>query len=204
MKYKLLTIIFCLIIGGKTFAQTTNGIEMWYKLSPEITFSVKDRFDFKIKPGDCTITPASTKIRFDFLAGVKIWKFTLYSFSKFDHLHGSWTGIRFDFTTLHFDNKLMFHLQERYFWGLNDKSKDHYYLLQRISWNLNKTFNAGILGYGKFNTNTKFNEGIWLFGPIVGIKFLKNFEIQLTINKDIFRNDLYMTMFILKYKLKFE
>jgi hypothetical protein len=193
----LLMIVFANI---KIFAQSDN-FEMWYKVSPEFSLSFK-KIDFKFRPIDYTVTPDVKKARMDFMLGVKFWKFTLYNYTKFDDHHGFWTGPRLDLNFLLADKKLLLHFQERFFFGLNETSSNHYYLIQLFQWNFNEWFNAGILGYGKWNVDTKFNEGLWFFGPIVGFELPYNFDFQIACTKNIFDTNTYMSLFLLKYKLK--
>jgi len=203
---KKIIIIFILIIqfySVELFSQNTHEFEMWYKVSPEIALTVNDRFDFRFRPCDYTVTPDVAKARLDFMAGVKFWKFTLFDYTKIDNHEGAWTGPRLDFNIMLANNKLLIHTNERFFFGLNSKSTNHYYLVQLVTWSFNDWFNAGFLGYGKWNTTTVFKEGLWFMGPIIGFKLPYNIEIQLSTTIDIFDTKTYMSLFLLKYKIKY-
>jgi len=147
MNKKTLLILLIFISSSiKIYAQDDDLI-MWYKISPEATLSTKN-FDFKFRPVDLTATPDVDKYRIDLMAGVKFWKFTLYSYSKIDNYDGFWTGPRLDLNFQLADKRLLLHFQERFFWGLNDVSSNHYYIINLFQWNFNDWLSAGVLGYG--------------------------------------------------------
>lgn len=197
-------IVFLFIILSLSFLKNyaqNDDIIMWYKLSPEATLSTKN-FDFKFRPVDLTATPEVDKYRIDFMAGVKFWKFTLYSYSKIDNYEGVWTGARLDLNFLLADKRLLLHFQERFFFGLNDVSSNHYYFINLFQWKFNDWFSAGVLGYGKWKTTQKIDEGLWFWGPIVGFELPYGFGFQISETVDFLYENRYMTLFLLKYKLK--
>ena len=198
MKNVFLKNIVFLIIIFIVCKANAQDIELWYKLSPEIRLSFeKNNWEFRLRPTDYVI-PHNVS-RTDIMIGRKINKFRIFSYSKFDTDKRYWTGIRLDFNQMGFDKKALFHLQTRYFLGLNSNSEDHFYFIQLFNYEFNKIFGLGFLGYCK----TNFKETpYWFMGPSTIINFTKNFGLHLAYTKDIYRDKLYMTFIRLNCKFK--
>ncbi len=193
-------LFFLLILLSKVGFTQIKDAEFWYKFSPEFTL-VKHKFELKIRPGDITDIPAKTLIRLDFALGYSIKNLKIYEYSKIDNHQGAWTGLKIDYNLFLLDKRLLIHLQERYFWGLNSNSPPHYYLVDMLVWKFNDNLSAGYLAYGKWKIEQAFCDGLWFHGPIIIYKLPLDFELQLAITRDIFHN-YYMPLSKLSYKLK--
>lgn len=208
MKY-LFTIIFLISLSFSSFSQEN---EMWVKISPEIRLNLKKLpLEFRWRPVDHLFLPNKYIAKYsdrnnfgrtDIMAGVKFWKIKLFSYSKFDEFGRMWTGARLDLNFSFLNKKILLNIQERYFWGLNDKSSEHYYLVQLGLYNINKYLQAGILSYGKWSPARDFNQGDWFIGPVVNFKMPYNFYFMASVTKNIFKDPVYMTFLRLGYNFK--
>ncbi len=218
---RLFTISFIiLLLNNASYSQ--DEFEMWYKLSPEIRLNIKyTPWEFRLRPDDHIILPKyySQYIgqnhigRTDVMLGANIWKFKLFSYSKFDYLGSMWTGARFDFNTSLFNKKLLINIQERLFFGLNEESDNHYYLVQFIRYKVAKKIQAGVLSYGKwkyawpYETDEEkipFNSQHWFIGPTANFVLPYNFNIHVALTKSIFYERTYMTFIRLGYRIYIE
>jgi len=205
---KKLKFVFIVFFAFGFFNQMNAQTEMWVKQSPEIRMIIdKTPFEIRWRPVDVTFlpekyVPLGYSARTDLMLGVNFRKFKLFSYSKFGFDGNIWTGLRLDYNVDLFDKKLLVNIQERYFWGLNDNSKDHYYLVQYIRYVFGDVTSAGILSYGKWKTGRDFNTGEWFIGPSLDFKLPNNFNFLFAYTKDIFHNQVYMTYLSLGYKFK--
>ncbi len=200
MILKRLFVILLVLTSLKVYSQ--DDFQMWYKLSPEIRMNIeKTPFEFRWRPIDYTALPEIKIARTDIMAGLTFKHFKLFSYSKFDNLGRSWTGVRFDFNTSLFDKKLLINIQERYFWGLNDASSQHYYLIQYIRYRFGQKIQAGLLSYGKWDPTEAFNEGHWFAGPVADFKLPHNFNFMVAIAKDVFYKGIHMTFARVGYRI---
>jgi len=197
--FKVFIFISILISHYQIFGQTKN-YEIWYKFSPEFTL-IKHKFEFKLRPCDMTLTPAINAFRVDLAFGYTLGNFKIYEYTKFDNNKTAFTGFKLDYNLFLVDKKLLLHFQERFFWGLNKNSTNHYYLVDMATWQFTKNFSFGYLAYGKWKTDKKFNEGLWFMGAISIFKLPANFELQLAFTRDIFHK-YYMPLGKISYKLK--
>ena len=216
---KFFTLI--LIITSLFFnSNAQDEFEMWYKLSPEIRLNIeKTPWEFRWRPDDHIIFPQRFSEfigknhigRTDVMLGANIWKFKLFSYSKFDDLGRIYTGARLDFNTSLFNKKLLINIQERLFFGLNEKSDKHYYLIQFIRYKIAKKIQAGILSYGKWEFNwpledgeekIPFNSQHFFIGPTANFVFPYNFNLHVAVTKSIFYENTYMTFIRLGYRIK--
>ncbi len=210
---KLFTLSFIIFIFINT-ANSQEEFEMWYKLSPEIRLNIKNTpFEFRLRPDDHIILPQINIGRTDIMLGVNLWKFKLFSYSKFDFSGKMWTGARFDFNTSLFNKKLLINIQERIFFGLNEESANHYYLIQYIRYKVAKKIQAGILSYGKwkyawpYETDEEkipFNSQYWFMGPSVNFVLPVNFNLHVALTKSIHHERTYMTFIRLGYRINIE
>ena len=200
---KKIIIVFFILISIPAFSQ--NNVEMWYKLSPEIRLNFEDSpWEFRWRPDDHIFLPGFNVARTDIMIGANIWKFKIFSYSKFDALKGYWTGVRFDFNTDFFNKRLLINIQERFFFGLNQNSENHYYLIQYVRYAVTKNIHTGVLMYGKWNIIEPFNEGHWFIGPSVYFGLPYNFNLHLVVTKDIHYREVYMTYIRLGFKIKWK
>jgi hypothetical protein len=180
--------------------------ESWVKSAFEFKLNFENKpWEIRWRPVDNTVLPESylrflpkrSIYRMDFMVGYNFKNFRLSSYSKFDEYGAIWTGIRFDYNLFLFNKMILANIQERLFLGLNNKSQNHYYLIQYITYNGIKNFQPGIFGFGKFEFNwpyNKYNEIVpftdnhWFMGP--------------TINFDLPLHHTYMTYIKLGYKIK--
>jgi len=195
---KFLFFIGIFVIQNQVFSQTTA---VWLKFSPEVAL-IKKNFELKFRPCDMTFTPDINIYRVDLSIGYSFKNFKLYEYTKFDNTKAIWTGFKFDYNLFLINKKLLIHLEERYFWGLNNNSTDHYYLVDLVGWQLNKNLMLGYFNYGKWKIAHKFNEGLLFLGPIAIYKLPANWEAQLTFTKNIFDKNTYMLLSKLSYKIK--
>ena len=205
---KLIILFIALFVFGNLFSQT----EIWYKLSPEIRLDIKKvPIEIRWRPDDHIFLPNKYIAKFtdknnfartDIMIGTKFYKFKIFSYSKFDALGESWTGIRFDYNLSFLDKKLNINIQERYFWGLNKISSQHYYLIQYLRYKVHPKLDAGILSYGKWKTSKDFNQGYWFVGPSLNYKIIKSMNLHIAFTKDIFHEPVYMAYIRLGYKFK--
>ena len=184
-----------MLFGSNLFSQ---NMDIWYKLSPEIRLSfAKNNWEFRWRPADYVI-PHNIP-RTDIMIGRKFKPFTIFSYSKFDTEKRYWTGLRVDYNKKGLNDRALFHLQGRLFFGLNTKSENHYYHVQLFNYELNKTFGAGVLGYSK----TDFGgESLWFIGPSTMINLNKTFGLHFAFTKDIFQDNLYMWYIRVNVKFK--
>ena len=203
MKKIIFITSFLLITGTSIFAQ--YDAQMWIKLSPELRLNFGDTpFEVRWRPDDHIFLPGLNVARTDIMLGANIWKFKLFSYSKFDALEGYWTGARLDFNLDFFNKKLLLNLQTRYFFGLNDVSADHYYLIEYLRFAVTKNIHLGVLSYGKWKIGEPFDEAHWFVGPSVFLSTPSKLSINFVVTKDIFSQDIYMTYVRLGYKIKFK
>ncbi len=202
----ILLCAFFLLYIESSFAQ--NEQELWVKISPELRLNIdKTPFEFRWRPVDVIYlpeiyVPSGRIARTDIMLGVTNKHFKLFSYSKFDEFGKRWTGYRFDFNFTLFDKKLLVNLQQRYFWGLNENSTDHHYLVHYTRMKLISNTLVGILGYGNFKTGKAFNTGNWFIGPSIDYEFWKAFNLHLALTKDIFHTQSNMLYVRLGYKIK--
>ncbi len=206
---KIILIYFLsLFIGLSALAQDEpEPLEMWVKLSPEIRLNFEDfPLEIRWRPDDHIFMPekylpTGNQARTDLMIGVNLWKFKLFSYSKYDQSDAFWTGARLDFNFSMFNKKVLCNIQERYFWGLNDESEDHYYLVQYIRYRMSKSGAVGVLSYGKWDPTRDFEKGYWFIGPSIQIVDKSGLGIQLAFTKEVFHEPVYMTFVRIGYKL---
>jgi len=204
------TIWLFLLMLGKLSLSAQEPLEMWVKLSPEIRFNFEGSpLEIRIRPDDHIFLPekyvsTGNQARADLMIGVNFWKFKLFSYSKYDQSDAFWTGARLDFNFDAFDKKLLFNIQERYFWGLNDISEDHYYLVQYIRYRITKPSFLGVLSYGKWNTDREFNAGYWFIGPSIEMVDASGLSLQLAFTKEVFHEPVYMTFVRVGFRINFK
>ena len=216
---KTLTIIILITI---TFLATKaqSDFEMWYKISPEIRINFEDKpWEIRWRPDDHIILPNYYKeyigknniARTDIMLGANIGQFKVFNYSKFDEFGSIWTGLRLDYNAAMFDKRLFLNLQGRMFFGLNESSENHYYLVEFAQYRFTKKFMAGILSYGKWkfarplSVNEEaipFTGGNWFVGPAVNFKLPANFSLLLSLTKDVLNENIYMSFFRLGYRIK--
>jgi hypothetical protein len=218
---KILIVLFLTAFWTKANAQK-DTLEMWVNISPELKIGFEDRiWEIRFRPDDHIFLPAKyvptgNQAKMELMLGFNFWKFKLFSHSKYDQAGNLWSGLRFDFNFEMFDKKLLFNIQERYFFGSfenkkGSKPKDHYYLIQYIRYKIAKKSVFGVLGFGKWNFNLdpithkhpKFNTGNWFIGPSLAIEDPSSLGIQLAFTKDVF-NKPYMTYLRLSYSITFK
>ena len=163
--------------------------------------------EFRWRPVDVTFlpekyVPSGRALRTDIMLGVNVWKFKVFSYSKFNEGGKIETGIRLDYNFSLLDKKLLVNIQERFFWVVNEETGDNYYLIQYIRYKVSKKVTAGVLSYGKWKTGRDFNTGNWFIGPSVDYRLPKGFNIHLAVTKDVFHKPVYMTYLRLGYKFK--
>ncbi|GEM_PF-1907851 len=216
MRYfiKILILYFGLVFTLNN-AKAQNDDEIWYKISTEIALNFeKNPFEIRWRPDDHIFLPKKYLAKFDdknnaartdFMIGVNFWKFKLFNYSKFDEFGEMWTGIRFDYNFDLFNKKLLFNIQERYFWRLTKRADEHYYLIQFIRYAIFKSFQAGVLSYGKWNPDKDFDKGIWFIGPTVNFDFPHHFSLNLAMTRDIFFSSArYMAYLKVGYKIRWK
>jgi len=182
--------------------------EFWIKNSPEIRMNIDSTpFEIRWRPIDQMIMPdyyfgKHSLIRTDLMLGVNVWKFKIFNYSKFDEFNRFWTGARVDLNLDFFNKKLLVNLQGRMFWGLNEKSADHYYHVQYIRYVTTDKIHLGVLSYGKTKTVDAFNEGDWFIGPSFFYKLPYNFSFHLVLAKNVHHTHINMLFIRLGYKFK--
>lgn len=198
------TFILLVIIFSFQLINAQNNYVNWFKISTELKFKFDDSpFEIRLRPDDHIFLPGINIARTDLMAGVKFKNITVFAYSKFDELGGAWLGPRLDFNAFPFEKKMLIHLQGRYFFGLNPDSENHFYFINIFSYEIAKFMSVGILGYGKWEENQSFNNGIWFMGPLVDFKFPKNFVTSVAYTKDIFSPDILMLYLKFSYKIHF-
>lgn len=181
-------------------------VEMWVKISPEIRMNIEDfPLEVRIRPDDHIFlpgkyVPSGNQARADLMIGVNLWRFKIFSYTKYDEAESFWTGARLDFNFEMFNKKLLFNIQERYFYGLNENSEDHYYLVQYIRYRISKNASAGVLSYGKWRFDRDFDKGAWFVGPSIAIADKSGLSLQIAITKDVFKELVYMTFVRIGYR----
>lgn len=193
--------------------------ELWYKLSPEIRLNIENKpWEFRWRPDDHIILPDYYKeyigknniARTDIMIGVNVKPFKIFNYSKFDELGRAWTGLRLDYNTALFNKRLLINIQERMFFGLNNDSENHYYLVQFIRYAFSRKIQAGYLGYGKWEfarplkqdeETIPFNEGNWFMGPTVNFGLPYNFNLHLALTKDVFHTNTNMLFVRMGYRI---
>lgn len=183
-------------------ASSQNDFVMWHKLSPEVRLNIEDTpLEFRWRVVDYLITPKIQYGRTDIMLGVNLWKFKLFNYSKFDERDRMWTGARLDFNFSLFNKKLLFHIQERYFWGLNDKSLDQAYVVDFIMYKITPKIHFGALCYGQWNVDQPIDKGFFMYGPVINIILPFNFNLLITSGKEIYQEGRYLTIYRLGYRI---
>lgn len=209
--YKKLNIVCLLVfvvLPGLNAQEDT--LEMWVNISPEIKIGFEERiWEIRFRPDDHIFLPAkyvkgANQAKMELMLGFNFWKFKLFSHSKYDQNGALWIGARFDFNFGALKNKLLFNIQERYFFALNDKAKDHYYLIQYIRYKIGSNSLFGVLSFGKWATEKKFNTGNWFIGPSIAFEDPSGLGIQFAFTKDVFHKPTYMTFLRLSYQYNFK
>jgi hypothetical protein len=150
---------------------------------------------------DYLITPDVKYGRTDIMIGVGFWKFKLFNYSKFDEKGRMWTGARFDFTLNFFNKKLLINLDQRYFFGLNDKSSDQVYLVDLVTYRIAKKVQLGVLSYGQWDTDKDVDAGLLSIGPVIDISLPANFNFLVTTGKEVFHEGRYISIIRLGYRI---
>lgn len=202
---KLYFFLILFFFGSKiNFAQTDQ--ELWVKLSPELRMNIENTpFEFRWRPVDVIYlpeeyVPSGRVARTDLMLGITNKYFKLFSYSKFNETGEIWTGFRFDQNIDFFDKKLLINIQERYFWGVNEKSKTHYYLVQYIRYRVVTKVLVGVLAYGNWKIDKSFSDGSWFVGPSVDYEINKAFNLHLALTKDVFHTQSNMLYTRLGYR----
>jgi len=143
-------------------------------------------------------TEPAGELRTDLMFGRKFGNFTPYIYFKSDNKDRSWVGPRLDYKIKSLDDKLITNLQFRYFKGLNENSKDHFYFIPTIDCELNDTFKIGFLGYAK---KTDGSKPFFYMGPSLTVNLTENLSALLSYDIDVLENqDADMIFMSLKYK----
>lgn len=163
--------------------------------------------EFRWRPIDQMIMPdhyfgKHSLIRTDLMIGANIWRLKIFSYSKYDEFNRFWTGARLDLNLDFFNKKFLLNLQSRYFFGLNEDSEDHYYIVQYPRYLITPKIHLGVLSYGKFPVDTPFNQGNWFIGPSFYWKLPYNFNVHFALTKDIFHTNINMLFLRWGYRLK--
>jgi hypothetical protein len=201
--FKILTLC-CLGLGIKIQAQVP--VEMWTKMSVELRMNIENSpWEFRLRPDDHIFTPtkyvpSGSLSRIDLMIGINFWKFKFFDYSKYDGLGGFWTGPRLDFNFDMLNRKLFVNFQEQFFFGLNEQSEDHFYLIQYIKYAVTNMTYLGVLSYDKWTIEKPFNKGYWFIGPSFEIIDKSGISIQFALTKDIYHEPLYMTYVKLGYR----
>jgi len=194
--------VLLILIFSRNFSYSQSNFAMWYKLSPEIRLNFEDKpFEIRWRPVDYLITPDVKYGRTDIMVGVKFWNFKLFSYSKFDELGRSWTGARLDFSLILFNKKLLINLDQRYFFGLNNKTSDQIYLVDLITYRIAKKVQLGVLGYGQWDTDKEITDGLLSIGPAIDVTLPANFNILVTTGREVFHDGRYFSIIRLGYKI---
>jgi hypothetical protein len=194
--------------------------ENWVKAAFEVKLNFENRpWEIRWRPDDHVFLPESYKqflpktsiARMDFMVGYNYKDLRLSSYSKFDEFGAIWTGLRFDYNLFLLEKKLLFNIQERVFFGLNDKSENHYYLIQYFTYNGIKNIQTGFFGFGKFEFNWPYKENTekipftdahWFMGPTINFDLPWHLSLQTAFCKSIFYDHTYMTYLKMGYKIK--
>ena len=206
MKKRIVSLCISTLVCIISFAQSWQNVEMWTKISPEIRMNIENSpWEFRLRPDDHIFMPEKyvtngSVARIDFMFGAKLWKFKLFSYTKYDQTGRFWTGARLDFDFAIFNQKLLFNFQERYFFGLNDQSDDHYYLIQYIRYKTSKMSAVGLLSFGTWDIGQDFESGYWFIGPSIEVAEESGLSIRLAVTKDIYHAPVYMTEVRVGYK----
>lgn len=201
-------ILIILVFSGINLLAQNPPQELWIKNSPEIRMNIENTpFEFRWRPIDQMIMPDTyfgkhSLIRTDIMLGVNVWKFKIFNYSKLDEFKRYWTGIRADLNLDFFNKKLLVNIQGRMFWGLNEKSADHYYQVQYIRYVTTDNIQLGVLSYGKTKTTVAFNEGEWFIGPSFFYKLPYNFSFHVALTHNVFSTYQNMLFVRLGYKFK--
>lgn len=193
---------FLILIFSGNYCHSQSDFEMWHKISPEIRLNFEDLpFEIRWRPVDYLITPDIHFGRTDIMIGVNFWKFKIFSYSKFDELERMWTGARLDFSLNMFKDKLLINLDQRYFFGLNEKSSDQIFLVDMITYKITNKLHLGVLSYGQWDRYKDIKAGILSIGPVINIILPHNFNLLITSGKDVFHENRYLSIYRLGYKI---
>ncbi len=206
---RLYLIFFSLVsIFSAISAQNTQPeFEQWIKLSPELAITFEGKpWDIRWRPDDHIFLPEKYAgqpgiARMDFMLGYSYKAVKLFNYTKVDEFWRAWTGLRFDWNFALMDEKLHFNIQERYFWGLNPDSDDHYYLIHYIRYMATKNIHAGVLSYGKWEPSEPFLDGLWFVGPSVEFKLPHHTSFHVAYTKSLFDERIYMAYAKFSWKI---
>ncbi|MBN2892931.1 MAG: hypothetical protein JXL97_13775 [Bacteroidales bacterium] len=202
---KYLIVFTFLFLGMSLFSQDT---EIWIKNSPEIRMNIQNTpLEVRWRPIDQMIMPdhyfgKHSLVRTDIMFGLTLDKIKIFNYTKFDEFDRFWTGVRFDVNLDFFDRKFLVNIQERFFWGLNDDSDNHYYLVQYLRYGVTPKIHLGILSYGKWRLDRPFDQGEWFVGPSAEFRLPYNFSFHTAFTKQIFTTNVYMWFVRIGYRFK--
>ena len=168
-----------LFAGSLEKARATETIKL---VSTEIKYT-KDRDVIRFRPFIST-EPVGEQ-RTDLMFGRNFGKLTPYFYFKADNKDRSWAGIRLDYYIRALDDKLTINPQLRYFWGLNDNSKNHFFFIPSVDYELNERFKVGMVGYAKKDDGEK---PFFYLGPSVTFNLTDRLSAFLSYDKDVLGN----------------
>ena len=216
---RIVVALLFVFVTSISFAQSD---EVWYKLSPELRLDLeRPGLEFRYRPVEKTLP--YDRFRTDFMAGKVFGNFKVFSWTKLQTGIGEegkfdikpvkqlWTGLRLDYNFKALNKKLLGNLQYRYFWRLNDDSRNQHYWIQFIYYNLHKYVDAGLLGFGRIERDHKRTETreqdmyrlpFWYMGPMVKCNFSKKMNLIVGYCPDVFGDYNALAFFRLNYRIK--
>lgn len=177
-----------------------------------ITDTYFDRGDYRLMLRPVFYTVNSNKLRFDAAIGkkriIKNVPLGLYVYYSGNTRNNQWLGLKSESFLYFLNKRLRFKLQLRYWWGLNGKTRNKYYIMPSLSYRT--------ATFGKTAENNKkpwrLSLGVWsmyretlgyksrnYIGPSVSLSY-KNSGIFVAYNDDIVSNR-YWLFCLLYYKI---
>jgi len=152
MLTKIQKIMFLTFMASLMFPGTARARDPERKYSIELSWERND-WILKFRPFDYTYL--SRTQRMDFLVGkrfrLSFGDFRAFGYFKFDNKDKSWLGTRLDYGLRTLKQRLLLDLELRFFQGLNERSKNHFYVIPTAYYKFDQKgrFIAGLSGYGK-------------------------------------------------------
>lgn len=186
IKSKFMRAASIALVLWTVFTGSAKSGDLDGKFTTVLTYEADNNI-LKLRPFDYTF--ASKTQRVDLLIGRRFRgssaDFTAYAYWKWDNKDRSWIGTRLDFGIKALEGRLSTNLELRFFRGLNERSKEHLYVIPTIYYKIGDKgiVRAGISGYG---TKTKGEDPFFYVGLDTVIKLTDHISTLLSYSKDTF------------------
>lgn len=181
MKAGFIALVIWTVFIGSAESGDQDG-----KITTVLTYEVDNNI-LKLRPFDYTFSSKTQRV--DLLIGRRFRgsfvDFTAYGYWKWDNKDRSWIGTRLDFGKKILKDRLSINLELRFFRGLNERSKAHFYAIPWVYYRFDGKGRvwAGISGYGK---KTAGEDPFFYVGLDTLIKLTDHISTLISYSKDTF------------------